>query len=295
MKITSKTNPPKKATIGSLAADAWADPILALEEEIELTRAFQNTGNRMAADMLIRSHVRLVFKIASKYRTYGMPYDDLVSEGNIGLIKALQKFDPDRGFRFSTYARWWIRAAIVEYVIASWSLVRLGSASAQKKLFFRLRWIKNQLQEMEDGELSDATATQIATMTGATEREVVHFNRRFSCRDSSLNAPISENGTGQVLDLLIDEQPSPEQTLERSQQLGRQKFVLAEAIETLPERERKIFVARRLAENRPTLKQLGAQYGISRERIRQLENRAFHQVQSVIERRMKLPMNFGMV
>lgn len=264
--------------------DVWKYPILEKEEEFMLACRLRDSGDVDAAHKLVTSHLRLVAKIAMGYRGYGLPVADLVSEGSIGLMKAVKKFDPDRGFRLSTYAIWWIKASITEYVLKSWSMVKMGTVSSQKKLFFSLRRMKNQLQIIDNGELSGEQSEQLAESLNATEQEVRHMNRRLHARDFSLNTPMSqmEDGT-EFQDSLVDERPSPESIVGDAQEFSFRSDMLSRAMQDLPERERHILIERRLKDDPVTLEELGDQYGISRERIRQLEVRAFEKVQKAIQ------------
>ncbi len=238
-----------------------------------------------AAHKLVTSHLRLVAKIAMNYRGYGLPVADLVSEGNIGLMKAVKKFEPERGFRLSTYAMWWIRAAITEYILRSWSVVKLGTTAAQKKLFFSLRRQKNRLKIMDFGDLNSDQAAELAAVMQVSEKEVVNMNRRLTALDVSLNAPLSqsEDESLEFQDLLVDEAPSPETQAAESEEGKLRRRFLEQALAELPERERNILVERRLTDDPVTLKELGKAYGISRERVRQLEVRAFEKVKSLAE------------
>ena len=263
--------------------DAWRYPILGKNEELLLAIRWRDAKDQSAADQLVTSHLRLVAKIAMKYRSHGLPAADLISEGNIGLIKAVQKFDPDRGFRLSTYAMWWIKAAVIAYVLKSWSMVKLGTASAQKKLFFSLRRAKARLKIIEDKELTPEQVQLISEITNTSSKDVVQMNRRLSFRDTSLNAPLSSDGkSGEILDFLVDQKQSPEVALGEREEFKLKTKMLTEAINELPERERHILKTRRLSENKLTLEQLGSCYGISRERVRQLENKAFEQVKRLM-------------
>lgn len=264
--------------------EIWKFPILEKEEEYMYAYRLRDEGDVDAAHQLVTSHLRLVAKIAMGYRGYGLPVSDLISEGNIGLMKAVKKFDPDKGFRLSTYAIWWIRASITEYVLKSWSMVKMGTVSSQKKLFFSLRRMKNQLKIYDNGELSDEQAGQISEAVGATEQEVQHMNRRLHSRDLSLNAPLSntEDGAAEFMDTLVDDRPDPESLVGDSQEMSVRSGMLEHALAELPERERHILIERRLKEDPVTLEELGAEYGISRERIRQLEVRAFDKVQKLV-------------
>lgn len=265
--------------------EAWSFPVLEPQEEYMLARRWRQHDDVDAAHKLVTSHLRLVAKIAMNYRGYGLPVADLVSEGNIGLMKAVKKFEPERGFRLSTYAMWWIKAAITEYILRSWSVVKMGTTAAQKKLFFSLRKQKNRLRIMDFGDLNSDQAAELAAVMQVSEKEVVNMNRRLTALDVSLNAPLtqSEDESLEFQDLLVDEAPSPEaQTAESEEGELRRKF-LKQALAELPERERNILVERRLTDDPVTLKELGKVYGISRERVRQLEVRAFEKVKSLAE------------
>ena len=244
---------------------------------------WRDQGDIDAAHRLVTSHLRLVAKIAMKYRNYGLPVADLVSEGSIGLMKAVSKFDPDRGFRLSTYAMWWIRAAVVDYILQSWSMVKMGTVISQKRLFFSLRRLKARLNILDNGELSPEQAQRLSEATDIPIDDVIHMNQRLSVRDLSLNAPLSqEEIAGEFQDLLVDEKPSPEESLGDREEKELRSRILANAIADLSERERHIFTARRLRDDRPTLRQLGAHYGISPERVRQIEVQAFELVKKII-------------
>lgn len=264
--------------------EIWKFPILEKEEEYMFAYRLRDEGDVDAAHQLVTSHLRLVAKIAMGYRGYGLPVADLISEGNIGLMKAVKKFDPDKGFRLSTYAIWWIKASITEYVLKSWSMVKMGTVASQKKLFFSLRRMKNQLKIYDNGELSDEQAGMISEAVGATEEEVQHMNRRLHSRDLSLNAPLSQtdDGAAEFQDTLVDERPDPESLVGASEEMSVRSGMLERALAELPERERHILVERRLKEDPVTLEELGEQYGISRERIRQLEVRAFDKIQKLV-------------
>jgi len=264
--------------------EIWKFPILEKEQEYMLAYRLRDEGDVDAAHQLVTSHLRLVAKIAMGYRGYGLPVSDLISEGNIGLMKAVKKFDPDMGFRLSTYAIWWIKASITEYVLKSWSMVKMGTVASQKKLFFSLRRMKNQLKIYDNGELSDEQALQISAAVGATQEEVQHMNRRLHSRDFSLNAPLSQtdDGIAEFQDTLVDERPSPEAQVGEREELGVRSEMLERALAELPERERHILIERRLKDDPVTLEELGEEYGISRERIRQLEVRAFDKVQKLV-------------
>ncbi|MBO6521901.1 MAG: RNA polymerase sigma factor RpoH [Rhodospirillales bacterium] len=264
--------------------EVWKFPILEKEQEYMLAYRLRDEGDVDAAHQLVTSHLRLVAKIAMGYRGYGLPVSDLISEGNIGLMKAVKKFDPDKGFRLSTYAIWWIKASITEYVLKSWSMVKMGTVASQKKLFFSLRRMKNQLKIYDNGELSDEQVGMISEAVGATEQEVQHMNRRLHSRDLSLNAPLSqtEDGAAEFQDTLVDERPNPEALVGASEEMSVRSGMLERALAELPDRERHILIERRLKDDPVTLEELGEQYGISRERIRQLEVRAFDKVQKLV-------------
>ena len=263
--------------------EVWSFPMLEKEEEQMLAVRWRDKGDTEAAHKLVTSHLRLVAKIAMKYRGYGLPVADLVSEGNIGLMKAVKKFDPGLGFRLSTYAMWWIRASITEYVLKSWSMVKLGTVASQKKLFFSLRNLKGRLNILDSGELTPDQAQQLSDTMGVSADEINHMNRRHSTRDLSLNAPLSNDEEGiEFQDTLVDNSPSPESRFAEAEELGHRSAILRQALKALPERERHIFTERRLKDDPKTLEELGKEYGISRERIRQLEVRAFDKVQKAV-------------
>ena len=259
--------------------EAWTFPILAKEEEYMLAKRYAESGDTEAAHKLVTSHLRLVAKIAMSYRGYGLPVSDLVSEGSIGLMKAVKKFDPERGFRLSTYAMWWIRASITEYVLRSWSMVKLGTMAAQKKLFFSLRKMKSRLNIIESGDLTPEQLTQLADAMNVSEDEINSMNRRLMARDASLNAPLTQDEEGaEFQDTLIDGGLSPETLAANSQEASFRSKLLHRAMADLNDRERDIITERRLSEDPMTLEDLGKRYGISRERVRQLEVRAFEKI-----------------
>jgi RNA polymerase sigma-32 factor len=257
-------------------------PMLEPDEEFMLAKAWREQGNTKSAERLVTSHLRLVAKIAMGYRGYGLPLSELISEGNVGMMQAVKRFDPDRGFRLATYAMWWIRAAIQEYILHSWSLVKMGTTAAQKKLFFNLRRLKGQMQAIDDGDLSPEHVTAIATKLDVPEQDVVQMNRRLATPDHSLNAPLRVDGEGEWQDWLIDETESHEIQLAERDELGKRKRLLQAAMGTLNPRERHILSERRLRDNPTTLEDLSQQYGISRERVRQIEVRAFEKLQKSI-------------
>ncbi len=257
-------------------------PLLEPEEEYMLAHRFADHGDTEAAHKLVTSHLRLVAKIAMGYRFYGLPVSDLISEGNVGLMRAVKKFEPDRGFRLATYAMWWIKAAINEYVLNSWSLVKIGTVAAQKKLFFNLRKLKAKLGVYGEGDIPPEAAKTIAERLDVTTKEVIDMNRRLSRSDSSLNQMVVEDGDTERQDLLVDDKPSQESALIEKQDRVLGASLLRQALATLTDRERRIIEERRLAENPRTLEEIGADYGISRERVRQIENRAFAKLQKSV-------------
>jgi len=261
--------------------EIWTFPILEKDEELMLAYRWRDQADTDSAHKLVTSHLRLVAKMAMKYRGYGLPMADLVSEGNIGLMKAVKKFDPDKGFRLSTYAMWWIKASITEHILKSWSMVKIGTVASQKKLFFSLQKLKKHLNIKDTGELDADQAAQIAKATNLSKDDVISVNRRLSARDYSLNAPLShDEGTMEFQDTLEDNKPLPEQSFGEAEELSYRGGLLKNALDTLPDRERQIFVERRLKDDPHTLEVLGVKFGISRERVRQLEVRAFDKVKT---------------
>ncbi len=258
-------------------------PMLEPEEEYMLAKRWKEHQDPRAAHRLVTSHLRLVAKIAMGYRGYGLPLSELISEGNVGMMQAVKRFDPDRGFRLATYAMWWIRAAIQEYILHSWSLVKMGTTAAQKKLFFNLRKLKGQLQAMEEGDLSPENLKKIATELDVPEADVVSMNRRLASPDHSLNAPLRSDSEGEWQDWLVDESESQETSLGERQELGLRRDLLEKAMAHLNDRERHILSERRLRDDPTTLEDLSQQYGISRERVRQIEVRAFEKLQKAIK------------
>ena len=255
-------------------------PLLAPEEEYMLAKRWQEHQDPEAATRLVTSHLRLVAKIAMGYRGYGLPVSELISEGNIGLMQGVKKFEPERGFRLATYAMWWIKASIQEYILRSWSLVKIGTTAAQKKLFFNLRRMKNRLEAIEDGDLHPDHVKKIATDLGVSEDDVVQMNRRMAKGgDTSLNAPLREEGEGEWQDWLRDDGPIQDSIVAEEEEAGIRHDLLREALLALNERERHILSERRLAEEPRTLEDLSQEYGISRERVRQIEVRAFEKLQ----------------
>jgi RNA polymerase sigma-32 factor len=263
-------------------------PLLAPDEEYMLAKRYKEHGDRDAAHRLVTSHLRLVAKIAMGYRGYGLPIGEVISEGNVGLMQAVKRFEPEKGFRLATYAMWWIRASIQEYILRSWSLVKMGTTANQKRLFFNLRKVKGQIQALEDGDLRPDQVQEIATKLGVTKEDVVSMNRRLG-GDASLNAPLRADteGGGEWQDWLVDESPDQEERLVENQELDTRRQLLREAMEGLNERERRIFEARRLADDPVTLEDLSAEFGVSRERVRQIEVRAFEKVQKAVKKGAK--------
>ncbi|HNB26869.1 MAG TPA: RNA polymerase sigma factor RpoH [Alphaproteobacteria bacterium] len=257
-------------------------PMLEPTEEFMLAKRWQEHQDKEAAHKMVTSHLRLVAKIAMGYRGYGLPMSEVISEGNVGLMQAVKRFDPDKGFRLATYAMWWIRAAIQEYILHSWSLVKIGTTAAQKKLFFNLRRVKGQLKALEEGDLHPETVKEIATRLSVPEEDVVNMNRRLTAPDHSLNAPVKIDGDGEWQDWLVDEGDSQETTLAESQEFGHRKRLLDNALKLLNPRERRILSERRLKDEPTTLEDLSTEFGISRERVRQIEVRAFDKVQRAI-------------
>jgi RNA polymerase sigma-32 factor len=259
-------------------------PMLEPQQEYMLAKSWREHGDRDAAHQLVTSHLRLVARIAMGYRGYGLPIGEVISEGNVGLMQAVKRFDPDKGFRLATYAMWWIRAAIQEYILRSWSLVKMGTTAAQKKLFFNLRKIKGQLKALDEGDLRPDQVKRIATQLGVTEEDVVSMNRRLA-GDSSLNAPVRNDAeSGEWQDWLVDDTMDQETALAESEERDIRREMLNNALQGLNPRERRVFEARRLAEEPLTLEELSAEFGVSRERIRQIEVRAFEKVQRAVQK-----------
>jgi len=288
----SNSNVP--ATIPALGGDASLNrylseirkfPVLKPEEEYMLAKRYQEHGDPEAAAKLVTSHLRLVAKIAMGYRGYGLPVAELISEGNIGLMQGVKKFEPDRGFRLATYAMWWIRASIQEFILRSWSLVKIGTTAAQKKLFFNLRRMKNQIEAFEDGDLHPEAVAKIATDLGVSEDDVISMNRRMAMGgDTSLNVSVNEDGEGQWQDWLADDGPLQDERIADAQEHDVRHEMLLDAMDDLNDRERHILQERRLAEEPKTLEELSQVYGVSRERVRQIEVRAFEKLQRAMMR-----------
>ena len=290
--MAARSNVP--ATIPALGSEAGLNrylaeikkfPILQPEQEYMLAKRFQEHGDTDAAAQLVTSHLRLVAKIAMGYRGYGLPTSELISEGNIGLMQGVKKFEPERGFRLATYAMWWIRASIQEYILRSWSLVKMGTTAAQKKLFFNLRRMKSRLDAFEDGDLRPEHVTKIATDLGVAETDVVSMNRRMAMGgDTSLNVPMREDGEGQWQDWLADDSPLQDSVVADQQEADVRHDMLVSAMEDLNDREKHILTERRLTDDPKTLEELSQVYGVSRERVRQIEVRAFEKLQRAMMR-----------
>jgi len=261
-------------------------PMLEPQEEYMLAKSWREHGDRDAAHRLVTSHLRLVAKIAMGYRGYGLPISEVISEGNVGLMQAVKRFEPEKGFRLATYAMWWIKASIQEYILRSWSLVKMGTTANQKKLFFNLRKAKSRISALEEGDMRPDQVATIAKRLGVGEQDVIDMNRRLG-GDVSLNAPIRNDGdTGEWQDWLVDDRENQETTLTQSEELDNRRRALSDALSVLNDRERRIFEARRLAEDPVTLEELADEFGVSRERVRQIEVRAFEKVQKAVRNRV---------
>ena len=254
-------------------------PMLEANEEFMLAKRWREHKDPEAAHRLVTSHLRLVAKIAMGYRGYGLPINELIAEGNVGMMQAVKRFDPDRGFRLATYAMWWIRAAIQEYILHSWSLVKIGTTAAQKKLFFNLRRVKGQIKAIEEGDLSPEQVKTISDRLAVPEEDVVTMNRRLAAPDNSLNAPVRAEGEGEWQDWLVDDTPTQETRLAENEELSARQKLLGKALDGLNDRERHILIERRLKDEPATLEDLSKEYDISRERVRQIEVRAFEKLQ----------------
>jgi len=257
-------------------------PMLSADEEYMLARSFSEHGDVQAAHKMVTSHLRLVANIAMGYRGYGLPLNEMISEGNVGLMQAVKRFDPERGFRLATYAMWWIRASIQEYILRSWSLVKIGTTAAQKKLFFNLRKLKGRLEAIEEGDLAPETVKKISEELSVPEHDVVSMNRRLAGSDHSLNAPLRAENDGEWMDWLVDDTDSQEAVIAENDELTKRRALLQNALMTLKERERYILTERRLKDEPTTLEDLSKVFGISRERVRQVEVRAFEKLQKAI-------------
>ena len=281
MATTMNNNLPALSNEGGLSAyltQIKKFPMLAAEEEYMLAKNWKTTGNVKAAEKLVTSHLRLVAKIAMGYKGYGLPVNEMISEGNIGLMKAVKKFEPEKGFRLATYAMWWIRASIQEYVLRSWSLVKIGTTTAQKKLFFNLKKIKNQISPSTEGDLRDEHVSEIANKLNVDKKEVISMNRRLAGKEHSLNAPVGEDGD-EWQDWLVDKKLDQELKFSQNEEMEQRKDLLADSLKILNEREKEILYARKLNDEQITLNDLSKKYKISRERIRQIENKAFEKIQ----------------
>ena len=262
-------------------------PMLEPEQEYMLAKRWREDEDGDAAHELVTSHLRLVAKIAMGYRGYGLPVGEVISEGNVGLMQAVKRFEPEKGFRLATYAMWWIRAAIQEYILRSWSLVKMGTTANQKKLFFNLRRVKGQIQAIDEGDMRPEQVTEIATRLGVPETDVVSMNRRLAAQDHSLNAPLRADSEGEWQDWLVDDAPTQEAILADKEELTQRRELLAEALEDLNDREKHILMERRLKEQPSTLEELSQVYDISRERVRQIEVRAFEKLQKAMRNKAK--------
>ena len=281
MSTTTKYNLPVLSNEGGLAgylAQIKKFPMLDSEEEYMLAKNWRNRGDIKSAEKLVTSHLRLVAKIAMGYRGYGLPIGEMISEGNVGLMQAVKKFDPEKGFRLATYAMWWIKAGIQEYILRSWSLVKMGTTTAQKKLFFNLRKLKNKIAPRSDGDLKDEHVTEIANRLDVKKDEVISMNRRLSGQELSLNAPVGEDGD-EWQDWLADKSMDQELSFAHNEEMKQRKDLLENSLEILNQREREILNYRRLVDQPITLEKLSRKYKISRERIRQIENKAFEKIQ----------------
>jgi RNA polymerase sigma-32 factor len=270
--------------IGRYLQEIRKFPLLDADEEFMLAKRWREHGDSAAAHRLVTSHLRLVAKIATGYRGYGLPLSELISEGNVGMMQAVKRFEPDKGFRLATYAMWWIRASIQEYILHSWSLVKMGTTAAQKKLFFNLRRAKTHLQVMDDRQFTPEKVARIAADLGVPEQDVIQMNQRLGAPDHSLNAPLRSDGDGDLewQDWLVDESANQEMRLADEQEYDRRRDLMAEAMKTLNPREREILVERRLTDDPKTLEDLSVRYKVSRERVRQIENRAFEKLQKAV-------------
>jgi RNA polymerase sigma-32 factor len=261
-------------------------PMLEPQEEYMLAKSWREHGDRTAAHRLVTSHLRLVAKIAMGYRGYGLPISEVISEGNVGLMQAVKRFEPEKGFRLATYAMWWVKAAIQEYILRSWSLVKMGTTANQKKLFFNLRKAKSKISALDEGDMRPDQVKTIAKRLGVPEQDVIDMNRRLS-GDASLNAPIRADGdSGEWQDWLVDDSTSQETRLAESEEFDNRRKALSDALSVLNDRERRIFEARRLADNPVTLEELADEFGVSRERVRQIEVRAFEKIQKAVKNRI---------
>ena len=281
MNKTANYNLPTLSSEGGLSAylaQIKKFPMLDAEEEYMLAKNWKEKGSLKSAEKLVTSHLRLVAKIAMGYKGYGLPVNEMISEGNVGLMQAVKKFEPEKGFRLATYAMWWIKAAIQEYILRSWSLVKIGTTTAQKKLFFNLKKLKNQIAPRSEGDLRNEQVSEIADKLNVSEEEVVSMNRRLAGKEHSLNAPVGEDGD-QWQDWLVDKEMDQELKIAQQEEMNQRKDLLKDSIKILNDREKEILYARRLTDNPLTLENLSKKYKISRERIRQIENKAFEKLQ----------------
>ncbi len=270
------------ASLSSYIRDVWKFPVLDVDTEYDLARKYIEYKDLEAARMLVTSHLRLVVKLAMRYKGYGLPIADMISEGNIGLMKAVQKFEPEKGFRLSTYAMWWIKAAMTEYILRSWSMVRMGTLAAQKKLFFSLRRIKEKLNIHDEGELTPQDAQRLSDEIGMPATEIADFNRRLMAKDTSLNTPIADDEGMEIQDILVAETLNPEEDYKESQIQDVQKQVLQFSLQGLPERDQEILRRRFLTDNPETLEAIGQDLGIIRERVRQIEGRSYTKLAKIV-------------
>jgi len=281
-----KTNLSKSLSengVSKFLRDIRKFPLLTSKEENELANDWVKNKNFEAAHKLVNSHLRLVVKIAMGFRGYGLPLNELIAEGNVGMIQSLERFDPSKGFRLSTYAMWWIRASIQEYILHSWSMVKIGTTASQKKLFFNLRSLKGKLKALEDGDLQPELVTEISERLNVSENDVIDMNRRLSGHDHSLNSPLSADADGEWINWIVDERDSHENSLIQNDELNKRRKILEVALQNLNERERQILIKRRLIDDPLTLEELSKSFGISRERVRQVEVRAFEKLQKVVK------------
>ena len=281
-----KTNLSKSLSengVSKFLRDIRKFPLLTSKEENELANDWVKNRNFEAAHKLVNSHLRLVVKIAMGFRGYGLPLNELIAEGNVGMIQSLERFDPSKGFRLSTYAMWWIRASIQEYILHSWSMVKIGTTASQKKLFFNLRSLKGKLKALEDGDLQPELVTEISERLNVSENDVIDMNRRLSGHDHSLNSPLSADTEGEWINWIVDERDSHENSLIQNDELNKRRKILELALQNLNERERQILIKRRLIDDPLTLEELSKSFGISRERVRQVEVRAFEKLQKVVK------------
>ena len=297
MNKTTNYNLPALSNEGGLSAyltQIKKFPMLEAEEEYMLAKNWKEKGNLKSAEKLVTSHLRLVAKIAMGYKGYGLPVNEMISEGNVGLMQAVKKFEPEKGFRLATYAMWWIKAAIQEYILRSWSLVKIGTTTAQKKLFFNLKKLKNQIAPRSEGDLRNEQVSEIANKLNVREEEVVSMNRRLAGKEHSLNAPVGEDGD-QWQDWLVDKEMDQELKVAQQEEMNQRKDLLKDSIKILNDREKEILYARRLTDDPLTLENLSKKYKISRERIRQIENKAFEKLQKHMlnsaQSRNLLPVN----